>query len=182
MEQNTKRCPRCEEVKSWDEVHWEHRRDAPGSYCRTCKATYRRERYLWKTPQHPTECKQCGAWLEPPKRSSRPKIFCSKQCRSDWHNANQTREYRRDSLLRNTFGISLDDYNRMLAEIDGRCPLCGCTEAESRNDVFDVDHCHNTDKVRGLLCHRCNWALGILGDNPTLLRRAADYLEAVASA
>jgi hypothetical protein len=42
---------------------------------------------------------------------------------------------------------------------------------------FVVDHCHATGKVRGLLCHNCNRALGLMQDNIENIKRAADYLE-----
>jgi hypothetical protein len=40
-----------------------------------------------------------------------------------------------------------------------------------------VDHCHDTGKVRRLLCHNCNRALGLFKDNSDILRKAADYVE-----
>lgn len=40
-----------------------------------------------------------------------------------------------------------------------------------------MDHCHDSSRIRGLLCHTCNSGIGKLRDNPELLRKAADYLE-----
>ena len=75
--------------------------------------------------------------------------------------------------LRRTFGITLDQYNEMLAEQDGTCKVC------HKVDTTDlaVDHCHSTGKVRGLLCGPCNRALGLAYDDPKLLRALAEYLE-----
>ena len=65
-------------------------------------------------------------------------------------------------------------YDRLIAAQDGKCALCGCPEGEQR---LRVDHDHTTGKVRALLCHKCNQALGFFDDQPWLLRKAAAYLE-----
>lgn len=181
MEEHTKRCPRCGLVKPWSEFHPNRKRGGPGNYCKPCLSEYNRERYVPKDLAHASECLHCGKPLDLKGRTTKPRKFCDKACGVRWHNARQTREYRRDSFLRSTFGITLVEYNERLEAQDGRCLLCFTPEAEARNGVLDVDHDHESGRVRGLLCHRCNWALGILQDDPALLRRAADYLEASAS-
>ncbi len=78
------------------------------------------------------------------------------------------------------FGVSRADYARMLAEQGGVCALCLKPETVSRNGFpfnLGVDHEHGTGKVRALLCHKCNVSVGLLGEDPTLMRRAADYIE-----
>jgi len=177
MDECTKRCPKCELTKPWSEFHIDRRRQRPGSYCKPCLSKHKRDRYIPKALAHAAECKQCGSSITVEERTSRPVLFCGGPCRQAWHNAQQTREYRRDSRLRSAFGISLDEYDRLLQAQGGRCKLCDTTETDSKNGVLDVDHDHATGVVRGLLCHRCNWALGILQDDPVLVRRAADYLE-----
>jgi hypothetical protein len=177
VDQYTKRCPRCDQTKPWDEYYIDRRRQRPGPYCKPCINSYNRARYVAKAVTHASACKECGARIHPPVRASRPVQFCGTACRQAWHNAQQTREYRRDSQLRSTFGISLEEYDRILQAQGGHCRLCDATEAEAKNGVLDVDHDHASGLVRGLLCHRCNWGLGILQDDPLLLRRAADYLE-----
>lgn len=52
------------------------------------------------------------------------------------------------------------------------CPICATPNTLTPH----VDHCHKTGKVRGILCHRCNIALGMLLDNPNACLRAAVYL------
>lgn len=75
------------------------------------------------------------------------------------------------------YGITPDDYAAFFSAQNGRCAICGTDTPSKRRVFFDVDHCHTTGKVRGLLCEVCNRAIGLLKDSPEMLRRAADYLE-----
>lgn len=78
--------------------------------------------------------------------------------------------------LKRAYGISLDDYDQMLARQQGRCAICPADKPGGRGPHWHVDHCHETGRVRGLLCARCNAMLGGARDNPTSLLRAVDYL------
>lgn len=83
-----------------------------------------------------------------------------------------------DQYLRKTFGISAEDYYRMLNEQGGVCAICGGSEPRGRSKTrFAVDHCHKTGKVRGLLCGPCNTGIGHLRDDVANLRAAIKYLE-----
>lgn len=82
-------------------------------------------------------------------------------------------EKRKDRHLRSDFGINIKTYNSMLEEQKSKCAICGGGEGE----VLYVDHDHKTGKVRGLLCHRCNTALGRMKDNPSLLEKAIFYIK-----
>lgn len=97
----------------------------------------------------------------------------------EWRLANPERHARshRNSVLKREFGITLVRYEEMLAEQGGRCAICNTCQSQDGKS-FAVDHCHATGKVRALLCLNCNVTLGKMGDNPSLLRAAADYLEA----
>lgn len=99
-------------------------------------------------------------------------------CRSDWqrdHYAKpSTKAAQRDSWLRRNYGITLEQYKAMLAEQDGRCAVC---RAEPGERTLDVDHCHDTGVVRGLLCGSCNNGIGRFQDDADLLRAAARYLD-----
>jgi hypothetical protein len=74
-----------------------------------------------------------------------------------------------------TYGITIADYDRILSRQHGLCAICGEQRPEER--TLHVDHDHATGTVRGLLCFRCNNALGDLRDDHELFRRAADYLD-----
>lgn len=85
---------------------------------------------------------------------------------------------RRNALRR--YGLTVEQYDAMLAEQSCVCALCGNpanpdgVRAASR---LHVDHDHTTGQVRALLCNHCNRGIGAFVDDPDLLRRAAEYIE-----
>lgn len=82
----------------------------------------------------------------------------------------------RNSQLKRNFGITLDDFQSMLAAAGGMCSICsGSMLVVGRGP--NVDHCHKTNKVRGLLCNTCNTAIGLLKDNIKILQGAIRYLK-----
>lgn len=64
-------------------------------------------------------------------------------------------------------------YNDLLHRQGGICAICGSPPGSKR---LAIDHDHKTDKVRGLLCFRCNVAVGFLRDDPELMFSAAEYV------
>ena len=81
-------------------------------------------------------------------------------------------EIYRERNLKRKYGITVADWNRMF-ELQGRaCVIC-----RRSNGKWAVDHHHDTDKVRAILCTDCNHLLGQARENPDTLRAAADYLE-----
>jgi ribosomal protein L19E len=81
-----------------------------------------------------------------------------------------------DKRLQREFGISIETYEQMYDAQKGRCGICDKPETSSRAKKLAVDHCHETGKVRGLLCQRCNRALGLFKDNYRYLEEAVSYL------
>jgi len=73
------------------------------------------------------------------------------------------------------YGITEADYNQMFVNQNGRCLICKNT-AEKGKRLF-VDHCHETGKVRGLLCNLCNSGLGFFKDSSANLKNAIKYLK-----
>jgi len=82
----------------------------------------------------------------------------------------------RNAALKREFGITLDQYNEMLAKQNHQCACCGTTDPRGQG-AFHVDHCHKTGIIRGLLCHLCNTGIGKLGDDLPGLLKAVEYLE-----
>jgi hypothetical protein len=81
--------------------------------------------------------------------------------------------------LRQRYGLTVDDYNKMLKAQGGVCAICSGPPAPfgpHKLMRLAVDHCHTTGRIRGLLCPRCNQALGLMRDNPVFLLKATEYL------
>ena len=91
-----------------------------------------------------------------------------------------TYEKNREYNLKKKFGMTLDDFNKILNNQFGGCAICGdVSPAPVRSDQrhgFVVDHCHETGVVRAILCQSCNKAIGFLREDPTIAQRTADYL------
>jgi hypothetical protein len=79
------------------------------------------------------------------------------------------------AAYRRRYGLTPNDYDRLLAEQGHRCAICGAPVAPGKR--LHVDHDHETSKVRGLLCHHCNTSLGGFRDSPAYLANAINYLE-----
>lgn len=81
-----------------------------------------------------------------------------------------------------TRGITSEEYSAILDRQKGQCAICGTSNPGRRNRrgkvrrIFSLDHCHKTGKVRGLLCNRCNLALGNFDDDVSRLESAIAYL------
>ncbi len=84
--------------------------------------------------------------------------------------------YWRDYWLRKKYGIGYHDFLNLFALQKGRCAICQKPQW-SLNVKLNVDHCHRTGVVRGLLCNNCNRGIGHLMDSAELLEKAIQYLK-----
>lgn len=92
------------------------------------------------------------------------------RCRRCLNKVESRRDRAPRRLLR-VYGLTQVEYGVMELEQDGKCKIC-----KSKEKLF-VDHCHETEKVRGLVCNTCNLMLGLAKDNPEILIKAAEYLK-----
>jgi len=86
----------------------------------------------------------------------------------------------RKMAVEKTYGITGEQLVQMAFDQGGKCAICGGKSIggkSQREKYLAVDHCHTSNKVRGLLCSHCNMGLGSFKDSPELLRLAAAYLE-----
>jgi hypothetical protein len=88
---------------------------------------------------------------------------------------------RRKRLLREGYGITVEEFKRQFEEQDGLCACCGkrlelVIDDYRANDMAVVDHDHETGALRGILCAACNLGIGKLGDTLTSVENAVRYL------
>jgi len=105
---------------------------------------------------------------------------CNAKKYKQWKEKNRTAYLRgaTNAGLKIKYGITLEEYEQMLKNQNQCCKICK-SKKPGRKGVkrFAVDHCHKTNKVRGLLCMSCNTAIGLLNENPVLFDAAKQYLE-----
>ena len=83
---------------------------------------------------------------------------------------------RKKSHLRSSYGITLEEYQAMFDKQLNKCGICAIEHTNTTGGLF-VDHNHTTGKVRGLLCKKCNTAIGLLNDDPLTIDNAKLYVE-----
>jgi len=76
----------------------------------------------------------------------------------------------KDRYLKRTYGLTLSEYKEQCATQDNRCEICDIQCS------LVVDHDHDTGEVRGLLCNNCNTGIGLLKDEPEVLKKAIEYI------
>lgn len=96
-----------------------------------------------------------------------------------WRASNPRRAH--DTMLKRSYGIRVEDYERMFVEQGGVCAICQKPETRTSHTAgmtsrLAVDHDHATGKVRALLCHQCNGGLGRFDDDIALMEAALVYL------
>lgn len=74
------------------------------------------------------------------------------------------------------YGVTPEHFKKMLKKQNGKCQICDVQEIKSKK-AFCVDHNHKTNKVRGLLCMKCNFLIGFCDENPKILKNAILYIE-----
>ena len=141
----------------------------------------------WRTQKGDAFLKQRRAYGRAYKKRVRAKMTVAELKKSKAEHAAYERAWRarhretiRDSdkygqrYLR-AYGLTRKTFQEMLAKQKGVCAVCAGPQQGNKRLV--VDHCHKTKRVRGLLCDRCNHALGHFRDDPRLCRAGALYLE-----
>ncbi len=80
--------------------------------------------------------------------------------------------------LERKFGITEEQFVEMSKAQGDVCKICGKPEGEeNRRTRLTIDHCHSTGKIRGLLCHNCNTAIGLMKDNISNFENAILYIK-----
>lgn len=200
-------CNKCQVEKSLDQ-YGKDPRNSTGvtGICNLCKQlankALREKRIQTQsyTEQKAKACSQCHTVKEPSlffKDQAMPDGLATvcKECKTAktyaWREANKdkynksAREWgknnpqkRYGSEIKRRYGCTLEQYNQMLIDQDGKCAVCGTLHnpAEKKGRLY-VDHCHSSGKVRALLCGSCNSMLGYSKDDIAILEKAIEYLE-----
>ena len=144
-----KNCSKCKESKDISEFQKE-KTGKVSSICKVCK------RILYKDWEK----------RNPEKRKAiHDKYYNNKKDEIRWKS------------IKEKYGLTKKEYDKMLIEQNYCCKICGSKESKHKNtDNLLVDHCHKTLKVRGLLCNSCNTVLGFINDRIDVVDNIKKYL------
>lgn len=129
------------------------------------------------------KCRKCGEvkelkFFSRSKETSDGHGRWCKSCNSLYsRDYRQSHESRREEWLKSRYGISAEDYEKILIAQQEGCWICGAKDPGHKKKNFCVDHNHVTGKIRGLLCYPCNCALGLFQDRVDRLQQAIQYLQ-----
>lgn len=112
------------------------------------------------------------------------KLCEAERKRLKYNSSNEVRiskiKQRYDYDIERKYGITPNEYIRLMESQNGCCAICDNPEVIVNKTgelrMLCVDHHHETGEIRGLLCHKCNYGLGIYNDNSELLMKASLYL------
>lgn len=147
-----------------------HKKHHARGMCQSCYALYKNSKHFVAAGRK-TTTNTCGH----PDRRHVAHGKCP-ACYARWvrdTNPKYSKSARRGESLKRLYGITLEQRDRIISRQGGRCPIC--RRAFSNTVAPRVDHCHESGRVRGVLCHRCNLAVGSLGDTEASMRRALLY-------
>ncbi len=140
--------------------------------CKHCNLEKPIEEFAWSSKirgYKKNYCKKCANKMRDNKRKSDSK----------------EKKWLKDKVnkLRRNFKLEYKEYLEMIVIQDNKCKICGNEETIKTHSMdsipkhLAVDHCHNTGKIRGLLCMRCNTILGKVNEDEDLLKKMIHYLQ-----
>ena len=196
-----KRCPKCDTAKPASAFYVSAKRpDGLSSYCRTCQVADAKSRHIpnprWRAPEGSKYCPSCET-IKPldqfgsnksqhDGKQSRCKPCCVASVTASRHknpeaHRRSSKNWREkkpdrhaDNHAKHLYGVEHGTYARMFTDQFGLCAICNGPPKEGER--LHIDHCHDTGKVRALLCRGCNTGIGQLKHDPELVLKARDYL------
>lgn len=161
------KCSSCGKKKLETEFYClSNRKRKRGYWCKQCRSEWAKEHN-----QKPEVQERARVNARKPENRKRKALYNKKKQEDPNY-----REYRRMLHLRSTFNITLEDYAIMLKKQNNCCAICNISIDQIKQDVFDVDHDHKINVVRGLLCRKCNTYLKVVEDHEDWVEKAKKYL------
>lgn len=197
-------CAKCKITKSLTE-YYNSKRDGIYAQCKTCcrarhelrkpnpnlEALAKREEQHAKSRPGFKICIDCKVDKPRsdyyPRLKAKPNGAIEGRCKvcvllrtAEYHkeNVEKIKARHRVTKLKNLYGLTPEEYQKLCDVQENRCKICGETppKTSSRKMKLAIDHSHKKGHIRGLLCHRCNLVLGNFNDDPHLFRQALVYL------
>lgn len=175
-------CTKCREQKPVSDFAKDKgRKDGYYSWCNDCS---RAKSNAWRLAHPEQHAATLAKWRKNnPDRiaqyarnhySKNPELYAGYSRAYRERNPEKVKLRARIAHLRDKHGMTVDEYEAMWDAQKGVCAICGGGEVKR---LLAVDHCHETGRIRGLLCSDCNVGLGQFRDDPKRLARAIRYLK-----
>jgi hypothetical protein len=150
--------------------------------CVDCRVEFTYDHRKGPTRQRCDTCTEARRLVTTAEKSRRWREANPQRAREVWNKSNRKRladpehlRWKREDAMLRAYGITMPEFDALLEQQGGVCAICkGPRSGPGKR--FHVDHCHNSSKVRGLLCGNCNTAIGLLADDPERAEAAAAYL------
>lgn len=155
---STKTCTMCKETKPLTEfVRERANKDGFTYQCKACRYNKYKE---WRKRN--------------PDYHNQPRLI---EYRRKYYGSEESKRKYKLAMVARQYGLTARQYEELEISHNGLCAICGNHEKSRRNKSLAVDHCHETGKVRGMLCSWCNRALGLLKHDIGLLEACIKYLK-----
>jgi hypothetical protein len=165
-----KKCPKCNETKELTSDNFYNSNQTKSGFKVYCKPCVNRDNYSYDKKNPDQLIKRVLKSRNRCKESKARHVTAA----AEWRNAN--RETYKNGVLKRKYGITFLEFEEMFNSQEGKCKIC-YTELELLSKITHVDHCHTSNKVRGILCGSCNVALGHMKDSIAALESAIVYLK-----
>jgi hypothetical protein len=164
-----KRCAKCKLEKPLDNFSTNPRSsDGRYSYCYECARAIKKAYFETRPEARERQRKHARAYA-----ADHRKEACKRA--SEHYYKNKSRHFA--TRLRRECGLSIEQYDVLHEHQQGVCAICRRKCSNTKMTRLCVDHDHNTNQIRGLLCNNCNRAIGLLQDNTDVLAAAIEYLQ-----
>lgn len=175
-----KRCPKCNQELDVSNFCKDGSRSS-GIYhtCKTCVCKYHKTHNARPEIRAKNIIKSKQYYQSPEgreiKRSyhKRPEVLEAARIRS---RRPEIKLKAKSRLLKKFYGLTMEEYFEILEKQNNSCAICGI-EVKPFVKTTHIDHCHKTNKIRGILCHYCNTGIGSLKDSVAILKKAIEYIE-----